>query len=475
MNGETWPSRRRAPQVLAVWMLQSQDAAGPNVLRELVGPWLAGKHVAQGLLFSALLLSAHLLGGSMHGGVVQADDPSELFRRRIEPILASPEPSSCTECHLAGVDLKNYILPTAEETFRSLRDLGLIDVAHPKRSKILKFIRRRIDRDSAPSASSNLVRPEVRQQELEAFTAWIEAACADPHYRNLPPLAPEKRALPSRPVEVIRHSRRDRLLERFEQTVWAQRYRCMGCHAATGPENARLVKEHGERVTWIIAGDPQQTMQHLLDQGLVDLHQPENSMLLLKPLNEIEHGGGQKMLPGDQGYKAFRHWIEDCAAIMADRYASAADLPEKLPATRSFPSEIWLKLENTPADWADRLLQVDVFAWDARRKVWEPRPVATSDRMVFGAGRLWQHSLLLLAEPGSQSAQAFGKQPRLPAGKYLLRVYVDTGGLMQQDWRRTWTAQDIAGSLEIETAWPPGYGSMTIVDANQLKPATNRD
>ncbi len=474
MNSETWPSRGHAPRALGASMLGSDGAAGKNALCRPVRPRLARSSAAQGVLVGVVLLSGQLLVGSVHG-VVRADDPSEIFRRRIEPIFASPEPSSCTECHLAGVDLKDYILPTAEETFRSLRDLGLIDVERPKRSKILKFIRRGMDRDSAPGANSNLVRPEIRQQELEAFTAWIEAACADQRYRNLPPLAPEKRASPSRPLEVIRHGRRDRVLARFVQSVWAQRYRCMACHATTGPENARLVKEHGERVTWIVSGDPAQTMQHLLDHGLVDLDQPENSMLLLKPLNEIEHGGGQKMLRGDQGYKAFRAWIEDCAAILANRYASAADLPEDPPATRSFPSEIWLKLENTPDEWADRLLQVDIFAWDARRKTWEPRPVATSDRMVFGKGRLWQHSLLLLAEPGSQQAKAFDRQPRLPAGKYLVRVYVDTQGLMQQDWQRTWTDAEIAGALEIETAWPPGYGSMTIVDASRLNPPAGAD
>jgi len=432
-----------------------------------------------GLLFHGAVMCGLLLGGGVpsgdwkggwYGCLARAADPEEIFRRRIEPIFASPEPSSCTECHLAGVDLKHYILPTAEETFRSLRDLGLIDVEHPERSKILKFIRRGLEGGTEAGENAWLVRREVSKQELEAFSAWIEAACADPHYRELPPLAPEDRAGPPRPVEVIRHGRRDRVLERFEQTVWAQRYRCMACHAAGGPENARLVKEHGDRVTWIVAGNAEQTMQYLLEQGLVDLEQPEQSMLLLKPLNEIEHGGGQKMLRGDQGYKAFRSWIEDCAAIVADRYASAADLPDEPPATKSFPSDIWLKLENTPPAWEDRLLQVDVYAWNARRKAWEPQPVATSDRMVFGKGRLWQHTLLLLAEPGSARARAFTRQARLPAGKYLLRVYVDVQGRMQQDWQRTWTPEDLAGEADVETTWPAGYGAMTVVDASRVQP-----
>ena len=61
-------------------------------------------------------------------GADGAADAQTVFERRILPIFKSPNPSSCTECHLAGVDLKNYILPSHEKTFLSLRDQGLIDL-----------------------------------------------------------------------------------------------------------------------------------------------------------------------------------------------------------------------------------------------------------------------------------------------------------------------------------------------------------
>ena len=48
-----------------------------------------------------------------------------MFAARIEPIFKSPDPSSCVQCHLASVDLKNYIRPSSRETFLSLRDQGL--------------------------------------------------------------------------------------------------------------------------------------------------------------------------------------------------------------------------------------------------------------------------------------------------------------------------------------------------------------
>ncbi len=66
--------------------------------------------------------------------------PQDIFARRIQPIFKSTNPSSCTECHLAGVELKNYILPSAEKTFLSLRDQGLIDLDAPEKSRILALI-----------------------------------------------------------------------------------------------------------------------------------------------------------------------------------------------------------------------------------------------------------------------------------------------------------------------------------------------
>ena len=50
--------------------------------------------------------------------------PDEVFEKRIAPIFKSPNPSSCVQCHLACVDLKNYIRPSSRETFLSLRDQG---------------------------------------------------------------------------------------------------------------------------------------------------------------------------------------------------------------------------------------------------------------------------------------------------------------------------------------------------------------
>ena len=60
-------------------------------------------------------------------------------------------------------------------------------------------------------------------------------------------------------------------------------------------------------------------------------------------------GGGKKFLPGDQGYKGFRAWIEDYAALKADRYARAADLPAEPTDRVQFGTDVWLKIADTPS------------------------------------------------------------------------------------------------------------------------------
>lgn len=392
--------------------------------------------------------------------------PEQIFEKRIAPILQSDDPSSCTECHLAGVDLKNYILPDARQTFVALRDSGMIDLDQPANSKILGFISRRAE----PESGAALIDEKVRAAEYEAFAAWIKACATNNDWRNLPAASTGHPAAENPPSAVIRHGRVDRVTAAFESSIWSQRFRCLGCHMPGGPENARLVDEFGEQVSWIRPEGAAATMRHLIDNGHVDLDRPEQSLLLLKPLNEVEHGGGQKMLKGDLGYKAFRTWLEDYAATIRGKYKSDEDLPPEPDAPGAFPSEIWLKLTDTPPAWADRLLQVTVYAWDNDRGSWEIEPIAVSDRGVFGKGRLWQHSLLLLARKDTpRHADWFANGAVLSLGRYRVAVHVDLADRLRDDWSAAWQDGDFAGYAEVNTDWPRGYDSMTVIDAATVR------
>lgn len=394
-----------------------------------------------------------------------ADDPAKVFEQRILPIFNSPAPSSCVRCHLAAVDLKNYILPSAKDTFLVLRDQGLLDLEKPENSKILSLINRGADDPKA----AGLITAKQQKAEYEAFAAWIKACVADPNLRNAP--KPEKApVLATKPVEVVRHARKDRVLESFEKNIWSLRFRCMNCHTEGTPQNDKLVKEHGEFVAWFKKDGPEATMNYLLRSKLIDMEKPEKSLLLTKPLNEVKHGGGIKIVVGDQGYKAIRAWIEDLVAMKTGKYAKTNDLPAKDNSPKQFGTEAWLKLEKTPDAWGDKLLMAEVFAWDPKANGWEKEPVATSDRVVFGKGKLWQHTITLLAPAGSERAKAWEKgKPALPPGKYLVKVFVDGSEKVKKDWKVAMGPDEFVGQIEIQARWTEGYGAMTVADASKVK------
>jgi hypothetical protein len=89
-----------------------------------------------------------------------SDDSSAIFTRRILPLAKADKPSSCVECHAAGVDLSQYIRADEQRTFAALRAAGLVDAEHPEKSKLLEFIARAPDKPD-PSLA------KLRAAELE--------------------------------------------------------------------------------------------------------------------------------------------------------------------------------------------------------------------------------------------------------------------------------------------------------------------
>tara|TARA_B100000809_G_scaffold153250_1_gene150608 strand:- start:897 stop:1493 length:597 start_codon:yes stop_codon:yes gene_type:complete len=124
------------------------------------------------LLVGGLLL---IIGSGLFAN--EEPTPLELFDERIRRIFQSEDPSSCVQCHLSSVDLKDYILPSHQQTFVSLNAQGLIDPRNPAKSKILKLIQMG-EKDSDEGA--RLIHEKIRKAEYKAFAAWIEACCKDP-------------------------------------------------------------------------------------------------------------------------------------------------------------------------------------------------------------------------------------------------------------------------------------------------------
>jgi hypothetical protein len=422
-----------------------------------------------------------------------------VFEQRIMPIFRSPQPSSCVQCHLASVDLKNYILPSPEKTFVSLRDQGLIDLTHPEKSKVLTLIQmgeKDLDR------GAKLIHAKTRQAESEAFLAWIKACSADARLRGLPPLAPAELARPDKPDDVIRHNRKDRLLDSFVRNVWSQRMRCFPCHTpfeldTVSQEHPKARETHrkfeeqfGQRMNFF-KETPEATLRQLIVSSrkpakghlpVINVEQPARSLLVLKPLAKVPnkdaagefekpsydepvtHGGGRKMFPDDQTYKSFLAWLQDYARVVRDEYSSPADLP----LDNWYPTKQVLRLSDAPESWPTLTgVQLFVYAWNSEQAAWEQEPIAltqvpvTPRHMVNG-------TLFLIAAKG-QATKLDSETAALAPGRYLVKAYVDLQHRLAADPAVLLGANEFYGQAEIQAQWLEGFQQAEMLSAAQLK------
>ena len=211
-----------------------------------------------------ILAAAVSLASSAESQREPASTPQQVFEDRILPIFRSPNPSSCTQCHLSNIDLKDYILPSHEKTFLSLRDHGLIDVDKPRESKILKLIRR----GEADNPGAALIHAKVRQKEYEAFASWIEASCADPKLRAAAKLEAADLVSEEDGTEFVQ-AKADPVLASFQKNIWAEKGRCDSCHMPGGKENAKFVTKFGQRVSWMKREGPEVTMKYRSEERRV--------------------------------------------------------------------------------------------------------------------------------------------------------------------------------------------------------------
>jgi hypothetical protein len=253
------------------------------------------------------------------------EDALALYQRKIAPLLEADEPTSCNECHLAGIDLGIYAQADACATMACMVDRGIVDLDEPDASLVLEWILR-------AKPASTLIDEEDIAREHDAMLEWIEynARCGE---RVCEPIDDPCGAAPSQddcefppPSDAPRPwddpgDCSDRTLEEmFREKVYAWRGRCGPCHFED------WVKEPFDAPPWVAVGacsvGSLQTMRNVLAAGYVDVAVPANSPLLLKPLDEsaggVMHGGGDKFHAlDDPGYLDFRAWIDryvQCAA-----------------------------------------------------------------------------------------------------------------------------------------------------------------
>ena len=129
-----------------------------------------------------------------------------------------------------------------------------------------------------------------------------------------------------------------------------------------------------------------------------------------------------------------------------------------------------MKLTGVPARYDKILLQVDLYRWQGGDKPgWSKTRWATADRPAFGKGKLWQQSLSICAIRGTPRAERIAQSKRLPAGRYLAKIYIDRGGKLKADYLYKLGERDSVGQVEITSRWPAGYGRMTVAEFPRAK------
>lgn len=435
---------------------------------------------------------------------IRSEEPADknalqLFEERIMPIFRSPKPSSCVQCHLSSVDIKNYILPSHEDTFLALRQQGLVNMQTPDKSKILTLISMG-ERD--PDKGARLIHEKTRQAEFEAFSSWIKACCNDPKLRDRK-LDETKVIGPTAPLEVVRHARKSRIVESFTRNIWSQRMRCFPCHTpheldGNNPKHKVPIQKHEEFVRKyggkmnIFRQTPAATVEHLIAGSrrkipdrypLINLQNPAKSLLLLKPtskvppkddsgefakpssMDPVSHMGGLKMHVNDQSYKSFIAWIQDYAAVTGGDYVSVQDLP----ADNWVPTQRVLRLRDVPESWGDRTtVQMFVHTRDHNSDEWSAEPVAFTQNVITPR-RMVNGPLFLFRTGKDESPHADDSSFPLRPGRFLIRVCVDRDNKLTEDPTLLLGKKDTVGQAEIDAHWRIGFPKAEVFSARTLK------
>lgn len=390
---------------------------------------------------------------------VDAASPAEIYQTRILPILRSNQASSCTECHWQGIDLKNVLLEDPSQTFAELRAREWIDVDSPEKSKILEFIAKQPD-------DSNDLQRKVRDAELGAMCAWIEASVKEPALLALP-IAKLKDLELDR--ELLLHARRDRITNRFVSTIWSQLERCANCHSPD--RNQKHRDKHGEIMSWIVPNSPAATLRLLEERHLIDLENPETSLVRSKAMGEVEHGGGTKFPKGGKIDQAWTAFIVDYASVRRSKYSSATEISEQ-PELRSWMSGLHLRIINMPRAWSDRMLQVTLHRKQAKG-AYASKPSAWAESRVSSERLSWSNTLSLLVESLPSRSDAVWPieiSESLPEGRYQARLELmesDDGTVRNTD--RDATTHRLLGVFEVDVPWPSGHSSAKEVPFSAIE------
>ena len=388
---------------------------------------------------------------------LHAESPSEIYQRRVVPLLQSSKAGSCSECHLQGVNLQEFLTSDPKASFAALRARGWIDTDHPSESKILQFIAK------TPEKTTELM-DQVRKSELEGIGAWIRASVQDPESLNAP--LPELNDL-KLDDKLMRHARKDQVLSRFIDIVWSQFERCANCHSPD--RNMKQVEKNGEQMSWIVPNSPAGTLKLLEERKLINVETPMASLLKTKALGKDDHGGGVKFPEDGHTDREWGLFLTDYAAIKRVRYVNSNEIPQ-FDSIRTWRTGLHLKIKELPTLPGGQYAVVLMHRINADGKVNE-EPTAIGEGRVSKDGASWGTSMKLI-EPSHlrRTRASVDWSGMLPDGRYQLRwIVVDDSKV---------PLEKILGlpnsmQTEVDSLWKSGHSAAKTVLFSSFKSDKN--
>jgi hypothetical protein len=246
------------------------------------------------------------------------------------------------------------------------------------------------------------------------------------------------------------------------ENIWIETGRCANCHSSD--RNQKQVKEHGEQMSWMTPNDPAATLAKIIENDLINIDEPEKSLILAKPLNQVKHGGHIKFAVGSRSDQQFRRFLTDYAAVVKGKYQSTGDLPPT-PDVVNIMTGQHLRVVDLPREMAGMPIRVDLFAATASGA---DRLVGTADGRI-SEKQLWQNIVFAVVPREPEIAQKILAARLLPGGRYTAKVYVDRNGKVENDRDYVMTDADLVGTIPFEGSWPAGYQPPKILSFNDLR------
>ena len=217
------------------------------------------------------------------GGQQSSCEEQELgamYEHYVEPFVSGAVPSSCSQCHMTGVDISMFAQDTPCQTMACMIDQGAVNPEAPEQSRILQQI---LLGDPASSAFSV-------GTEHAAILQWLQyaAPCHDELCGQIEDPCGAGTGAPTTGRLPLGDCSEDDMLQQFWESVVVDRGRCITCHDnPQSPESPRFLEGLHNTNNFDDEAHRQRgmnAMYAIITRGLIDREQPLDSLLLTKPL-----------------------------------------------------------------------------------------------------------------------------------------------------------------------------------------------